>query len=166
MSNILYFDRKGATNNIWYYEVNPPYKLTKNKPIAYEHLAEFVDLFHNPEKRNATNAKTEKEGNDWTINIADIKDYDLSAKNPHKIVEVVHQSPKELLTSIKQNDAQIAQLLTQIEIMYVMYHNVQCVCGLIISLVVLSYNVQCTYIHTYVVRVYFLHMSYVLVRVD
>lgn len=128
-TNILYFDRKGATNNIWYYEVNPPYKLTKNKPIAYEHLAEFIDLFHNPEKRNHTNTKVhvtssassraqsrdERSQNDWTINIADIKDYDLSAKNPHKIVEVVHQSPKALLTSIKQNDAKIAQLLTQIE---------------------------------------------------
>ncbi|WP_272149954.1 HsdM family class I SAM-dependent methyltransferase [Tenacibaculum aiptasiae] len=121
-TNIIYFDRKGATNNIWYYEVNPPYKLTKNKPIAYEHLTEFIDLFHNPEKRNATNAKVsvtssavERSQNDWTVNISEIKDYDLSAKNPYKVVEVIHQNPKELLSSIKQNDAQITELLIQIE---------------------------------------------------
>lgn len=123
-TNVLYFDRKGATNDIWYYEVTPPYKLTKNKPIAYEHLKEFVHLFHHPEERNKTNAKchpepveggSEKECNDWTVNVADIKDYDLSAKNPHKVVEVVHKTPKELLTSIKQNDTEINTLMNQIE---------------------------------------------------
>jgi type I restriction enzyme M protein len=120
-TNILYFDRKGATNNIWYYDVTPPYKLTKNKPITYEHIKEFVHLFHNPAERNATNAKIKNgspsgaEVHDWTVNITDIKDYDLSAKNPHKVVEVIHQSPKELLTSIKQNDTKINTLMNQIE---------------------------------------------------
>ena len=128
-TNIIYFDRKGATNSIWYYDVTPPYKLTKNKPITYEHIKEFVHLFHNPIERNHTNAKviartkdvaiSSKEAksqcHDWTVNIKDIKDYDLSAKNPHKVVEVIHQSPKELLTAIKQNDSQIHTLMNQIE---------------------------------------------------
>ena len=140
-TNILYFDRKGATNDIWYYDVTPPYNLTKNKPILYEHLEEFVHLFHNPKERNHTNAKlkdavtlsavedqtntkfnddvtlsaVEAQCNNWTLNIADIKDYDLSAKNPHKVVEVVHQTPKDLLKVIKQNDAEINTLMKQIE---------------------------------------------------
>ena len=114
-TNIIYFDRKGATNNIWYYDVTPPHTLTKNKPISYEHIKEFVHLFHHPKERNATNAKTGKDCHDWTVNIADIKDYDLSAKNPHKVVEVLHQSPIALLTVIKQNDNQINKLIIQIE---------------------------------------------------
>ncbi|MGY8914368.1 MAG: N-6 DNA methylase, partial [Flavobacteriales bacterium] len=121
-TNVLYFDRKGATNDIWYYDVTPPYKLTKNKPIAYEHLQEFVHLFHHPEERNKTNAKLavtssgiEKECSNWTVNVANIKDYDLSAKNPHKVVNVVHKTPQELLTSIKQNDTEINTLMNQIE---------------------------------------------------
>jgi type I restriction enzyme M protein len=57
-TNILYFDRKGSTTKIWYYDVTPPFKLTKNKPIAYEHLEEFIELFKNPNKRNQTNGKT------------------------------------------------------------------------------------------------------------
>jgi type I restriction enzyme M protein len=128
-TNILYFDRKGATNDIWYYDVTPPYKLTKNKPIAYEHIKEFIHLFHHPEERNQTNAKvpvasSDSQGtselyredcNDWTVNIKDIKDYDLSAKNPHKVVEVIHKSPKDLLKAIKQNDTEINTLMNQIE---------------------------------------------------
>lgn len=129
-TNVLYFDRKGATNDIWYYDVTPPYKLTKNKPIIYEHLEEFVHLFHHPKERNHTSEKVpvtssrhpepgegevESNCNNWTVNVTDIKDYDLSAKNPHKVVEVIHKTPKELLTSIKQNDVKINTLMNQLE---------------------------------------------------
>ena len=107
-TNILFFDRKGATSDIWYYEVNLPYKLTKNKPIANEHFNEFIDLFHNPDKRG-------KGENDWVVNIADIKEFDISAKNPHKIVEVVHLAPTELLGKIKNNDKEINALINEIE---------------------------------------------------
>lgn len=114
-TNILFFDRKGATSKIWYYEVNPPYKLTKNKPILYEHLEEFVDLFKHPEKRNATNKKVSDDCNDWTVKVSEIKDYDISAKNPNKIVEVIHQSPKELIAELKANDEKIDEHLKRIE---------------------------------------------------
>jgi len=127
-TNVIFFDRKGATSDIWYYECTPPYKLTKNKPITYDHIKEFVHLFQHPKERNQTNAKvpvTSKDSakaesyredcNDWTVDVKDIKDYDLSAKNPHKVVEVIHKSPKELLTAIKQNDTEINTLMNQIE---------------------------------------------------
>lgn len=114
-TNILFFDRKGATSEIWYYEVNPPYKLTKNKPILYEHLEEFVELFHHPKKRNKTNKKVNDDCNDWTIKVSEIKDYDISAKNPNKIVEVIHQSPKALIAKLKANDKKIDAHLRKIE---------------------------------------------------
>jgi len=110
-TNVLFFDRKGATSEIWYYEVNPPYKLTKNKPIANEHFNEFIDLFHKPEKRG-------KGENDWTIKITGTEHAlspDISAKNPHKIVEIEHLAPKDLLGKIKNNDAEINKLINEIE---------------------------------------------------
>jgi len=30
-TNIIFFERRGSTSDIWYYEINPPYKLTKNQ---------------------------------------------------------------------------------------------------------------------------------------
>ena len=44
-TNVLFFDRKGSTTEIFYYEVNPPYKLTKNKPLLYEHFKEFLEIW-------------------------------------------------------------------------------------------------------------------------
>jgi len=168
-TNVIFFDRKGSTNEIWYYEVNPVKKLTKNNPLTKDHLAEFIHLFQNPELRNKTNAKRksknaesplplegaggrsknpnggnktdqkdyrtsvyeddvfeegvfekrdviEKPGkNDWTVPVSDIKDHDLSAKNPHKIVEVEHLPPQEILSGLRQNEQQIAELLMEIE---------------------------------------------------
>lgn len=44
-TNVIFFDREGSTTDIFYYEVNPPYKLTKNKPVQFEHFAEFLEIW-------------------------------------------------------------------------------------------------------------------------
>lgn len=114
-TNILYFDRKGSTSKIWYYDVTPPYKLTKNKPISYEHMQEFVELFKNPNKRNHSKFKINDLCNDWTVNIEDIVDYDLSAKNPNKVAEIEHLTPSILLSKLRSNESKINEYINHIE---------------------------------------------------
>lgn len=104
-TNVVFFDRAGSTNDIYYYEVNPPFKLTKNKPINIDHFAEFLDSW---ESRKITD-------NSWIVNINDIKDFDISAKNPKKNDAIEHKSPIELVENIKLNNAQICDLMDEIE---------------------------------------------------
>ena len=104
-TNVVFFDRVGSTNDIYYYEVNPPYKLTKNKPINIDHFAEFLDSW---ETRKITD-------NSWIVNINDIKDFDISAKNPKKNDAIEHKSPIELVENIKLNNAEINDLMDEIE---------------------------------------------------
>ena len=104
-TNVLFFDRNGSTSDIYYYEVNPPYKLTKNKPIQYEHFKEFLDSW---EDRTLTE-------NSWIVNVNDIKDFDISAKNPNKIETIEHKSPIELVENIKDNNKEINDLMDEIE---------------------------------------------------
>ena len=104
-TNVVFFDRKGSTNDIYYYEVNPPFKLTKNKPINNEHFAEFLDSW---ESRKITD-------NSWIVNVNDIKDFDISAKNPKKNDAIEHKSPIELVENIKLNNAEINDLMDEIE---------------------------------------------------
>lgn len=108
-TNIVFFSRAGRTQNIWYYEINPPYKLTKNKPIANEHFSEFLELYHNPKKRGKDS------GNEWTVPVTELKDYDLSAKNPHKVTDEDHLPPIELLNIIRSNEKQVNGLMNEIE---------------------------------------------------
>ena len=61
-TNVVFFDRVGSTNDIYYYEVNPAFKLTKNKPINIDHFAEFLDSW---ESRKIT-------PNSWIVNVNDI----------------------------------------------------------------------------------------------
>lgn len=105
-TNVIFFERRGATSDIWYYEVEPPYNLTKNKPLLNEHMEDFTRLYKNPGERNQSL-------HDWTINVSQIKDTDLSAKNPHKKIKLEHKSPKELFYSFNKNDQEI-QNLTQL----------------------------------------------------
>ncbi len=104
-TNIIFFERTGGTSDIWYYEVEPPYKLTKNKPINSDHLKEFVELYH---KRTVTDKS-------WLVKVTDIEDFDLSAKNPAKQVEIIHQEPGKILGAIKENDVTINQLMNEVE---------------------------------------------------
>lgn len=90
-TNIIFFDKTKKTEQIWYYEINPDRKLTKNKPINYDDMADMVDSYHSKKLWE----------NSWIIKVADIRDYDISAKNPAKIKEVIHVSPIEILQYIK-----------------------------------------------------------------
>jgi len=104
-TNVLFFDRVGSTSDIYYYEVNPPYKLTKNKPIQYEHFKEFLDCWQDRKETQ----------NSWIVNVGDIKDYDISAKNPNKVEVIEHKSPIELVENIKDNNKEINDLMSEIE---------------------------------------------------
>ena len=104
-TNVVFFDRVGSTNDIYYYEVNPAFKLTKNKPINIDHFAEFLDSW---ESRKIT-------PNSWIVNVNDIKDFDISAKNPNKNETIEHKSPIELVENIKLNNALINDLLDEVE---------------------------------------------------
>ncbi|MDD2356671.1 MAG: class I SAM-dependent DNA methyltransferase [Thiovulaceae bacterium] len=104
-TNVIFFDRNGSTSDIYYYEVNPSTKLTKNKPITMEHFKEFLESWEN---RVLTQ-------NSWVLHASDIKEFDISAKNPNKNETIEHKSPIELVENIKLNNAEINDLMDEIE---------------------------------------------------
>lgn len=104
-TNILFFSRTGSTSEIWYYEVKPSCKLTKNSPILFEHFAEFNELFN----------KRKTGDNSWIVQAKNIKNYDLSAKNPNGEIGIEQLRPTELIKKIKENDNGIQKLIIEIE---------------------------------------------------
>jgi type I restriction enzyme M protein len=104
-TNVIFFDRTGGTTETWFYECEPPEKLTKNKPITDAHLAEFVELFA---KRTTTD-------HSWTVSADQLKeDCDLSAKNPAKQTDIEHMPPADILKLIQAEDEQVQTLLSEI----------------------------------------------------
>lgn len=50
-----------------------------------------------------------------TISVADIKNYDISAKNPSKIKVIEHTSPEEILKTIMENNQKILEETKKLE---------------------------------------------------
>ncbi|WP_339902446.1 N-6 DNA methylase [uncultured Cyclobacterium sp.] len=115
-TNVVFFDRKGATSEIWYYEVEPPHQLTKNKPLLIEHMKEFIRLYKNPNERN--------QGIDnWTVEVNEIKNFDLSAQNPNKANNNEHKDPVEILELIKKSNEHIVSGISEIEHLFNGFEN-------------------------------------------
>ena len=103
-TNVIFFDREGNTKDIWYYEINLGRTLTKNKPITYDEIKHIPELLQ----------KREIWQNSWIVKVEDIKDYDLSAKNPNKAKEKDLRSPFEIIDSIEKNDWEIEKLVSEL----------------------------------------------------
>lgn len=103
-TNVIFFEKTGSTSDIWYYELTPPSKLTKNKPIKYEHFKEFLSLYSH---------RTDSD-HSWTVKATDIEDFDIAAKNPKAQEAEVLESPDFYLKGIQKNDKKIADLLNEV----------------------------------------------------
>lgn len=104
-TNIIFFDREWSTKDIWYYEINLDRKLTKNKPINYEEIKHIPELL---KKRKLWD-------NSWIVKVEDIKDFDISAKNPNAKDEEVIRTPTEIFEELTTNDTQINKLLWELK---------------------------------------------------
>lgn len=105
-TNVLFFERRGGSSEVWYYECEPEQKLTKNKPITDDHLKEFVELY-------SSRATTERS---WMVSANKLaEDYDLSAKNPAKQKDTEHLAPGDILKQIRTKEKLVSGLLDEIE---------------------------------------------------
>lgn len=104
-TNIIFFDRVGSTRDIWYYEVNLGRKLTKNKPITYDEIKDIAAL----QKSRSITPQS------WIVWVEDIRDYDLSAKNPNKAKEEALKSPSEIFDDIEKRNDETMKLMLELK---------------------------------------------------
>jgi len=107
-TNLLFFDRKGPTREIWYYEHNPPEgkKYTKVNVITDEDLA---DCFEKWKKHEASE-------NSWTVAVQDVvkNGYDLTARNPNRKEDLEHRPPEELVADAIEKENRILGILEEV----------------------------------------------------
>jgi type I restriction enzyme M protein len=116
-TNLLFFDRTGPTNHIWYYEQPLPEKrktYTKTAPIQFEEFASCLLWW----KKRQENARA------WKVPAKDLLKYDtdgnllsvnLDIKNPTAKEDIAHLPPEQLAESICQKEQQIADIMTSIK---------------------------------------------------
>lgn len=116
-TNLLFFDRTGPTQTIWYYEQPLPEgrkNYTKTNPLQFE---EFAGLRAWWEQR----AENERA---WCVPVVDVLKYDavgsllsvnLDIKNPNTADDFEHMPPEQLVTDIMAKEQRILSILAEIQ---------------------------------------------------
>jgi len=109
-SNLVFFDRGGPTQTIWYYELPLPEgrkKYSKTAPIQFEELAPVVDWW----------AVREDGPHSWQVSAQDIaaNGFNLDLKNPNAKAGRAHADPKELVASMRGHEAAVMRLIGEID---------------------------------------------------
>jgi len=101
-TNLLFFDRNGTTERVWYYDLGD-LKIGKKNPLTLERMEGLLDAVK-------TLAETERS---WFVSIAEIeaKGYDLKAVNPNRKVEVDPRTSSEILAEIEARHEEITAAL-------------------------------------------------------
>ncbi len=108
-TNLLFFDRAGPTRDVWYYEMPLPEgrkTYTKTKPIAFEEFGPCLDWWQAREENDRA----------WKVPAAELlaANCNLDRKNPRAKEDITHLPPEQLVASIIEKEAKIAEIMGRI----------------------------------------------------
>jgi type I restriction enzyme M protein len=115
-TNLLFFDRTGPTQAIWYYEIPLPdgrKNYTKTKPMRLEEFSDCLNWWNDREENDDA----------WCIPVAEVLKYDdqgnllsanLDIKNPNAAEAIEHRPPEDLVADIIKKERQILELMDEI----------------------------------------------------
>ncbi|MGH7136633.1 MAG: HsdM family class I SAM-dependent methyltransferase, partial [Pirellulales bacterium] len=109
-TNLLFFDRTGPTEHVWYYEQPLPEgrkNYTKTVPLQYEEFAECLAWW--PKRKETERA--------WRVPVEKIleNNCNLDLKNPNAADDFEHLPPEQLVEDILQKELRIAEIMREIK---------------------------------------------------
>lgn len=110
-TNLLFFDRTGKTKEIWYYDFAGYSEDILDKKYSKANPVEDADLKDCYDKW----VKKSISEYSWTVPMREVlkKDYDLTAKNPNRKVDLEYKSPVELISSLLVREKEILNILEE-----------------------------------------------------
>jgi len=109
-SNILFFDRGGPTETIWYYEqpmAEGRKKYSKTAPLQYDEFAPLLAWWR--DRKESPQA--------WCVSAAEVQanNTNLDLKNPHAKQGLEHADPRDLVAAMRAKEQDVLRLLGEIE---------------------------------------------------
>jgi type I restriction enzyme M protein len=109
-TNILFFDRSGPTEHVWYYEQPLPEgrkKYSKTAPLQFEEFADCIAWW----------PKREENERAWKVPAPQIAEngYNLDIKNPNAKADFEHLPPEQLADDILQKELRIVEIMREIK---------------------------------------------------
>jgi type I restriction enzyme M protein len=108
-TNILFFDRSGPTQEVWYYEQPLPEgrkNYTKTAPIQFEEFADVISWWN----------KREENERAWKVFASELlaNGCNLDRKNPRAKEDITHLPPEQLAANILKKEQRIAEIVNNI----------------------------------------------------
>jgi type I restriction enzyme M protein len=109
-TNILFFERSGPTQDVWYYEQPLPEarkNYTKTAPIQFEEFAPAIAWWD----------KREESDHAWKVPAAELlaNGCNLDRKNPRAKEDITHLPPDQLAADILKKEQRIAEIMGNIQ---------------------------------------------------
>jgi len=109
-TNVLFFDRSGPTEDVWYYEQPLPEgrkNYTKTQPLQFDEFANCMSWWG---KRNEDNRA-------WKVPARDLlaNGCNLDRKNPDGQPDIEHLPPEQLVEDIIKKEHRIADIMVKIK---------------------------------------------------
>ncbi len=109
-TNILFFERSGPTENVWYYEQPLPEgrkNYTKTAAIQFEEFAPFIAWWNEHEETDRA----------WKVAVSELLDNgcNLDRKNPRATGDITHLPPEQLADDILSKEERIAEIMWNIK---------------------------------------------------
>jgi type I restriction enzyme M protein len=109
-TNLLFFDRSGPTQEVWFYEQTlPPGKknYTKTAPMQLGDFKDCLDWWKHREENDHA----------WKVSVTDLlaDGCNLDRKNPRAKSDVTHLPPQQLADSLMQKERRIVEILTELQ---------------------------------------------------
>jgi type I restriction enzyme M protein len=113
-TNILFFDRTGPTEGVWYYEQPLPEgrkNYTKTQPIQFSEFAACLTWWNNRQENEHS----------WNVSAADIAagGYNLDRKNPRSKEDSTQSTPEEIVEDILNKERMMAEIMANIKALLV-----------------------------------------------
>ena len=108
-TNMLFFDRSGPTQEVWYYEQPLPEgrkNYTKTAPMQFEEFTRLVAWWN----------KREENDRAWKVPAAELlaNGCNLDRKNPRAKEDITHLPPEQLAADILKKEQRIAEIMGNI----------------------------------------------------
>jgi type I restriction enzyme M protein len=109
-TNLLFFDRSGPTQHVWYYEhplPNGRKNYTKTQPIQFDEFAPCLEWW--PKRKENDRA--------WKAPAAELlaNNCNLDRKNPNAREDITHLPPEQLAAGILEKEKRIIEIVEKIQ---------------------------------------------------